>query len=284
MSPQKNFNELHINLDQLIDYLENKLPPAQAAEIEQIVKARPLYAYTLEELEHALKNGELDRERLGDLQKIFDQQILHISKEHVESEKGSVFGQRFLDFSRIRNSLNLFFRSLYAKPQWALAILLLFVIPVILFFAFRPPLEVRMANDYLAEAYPSTHLRSGTHSEEDFKSQAFQNYDQENFEAAIPLFKKALVQNNVADAVELNMYLGISLMQADQAQAAIPYLEHVIDQGESEHYLNGAAEWYLSLAYLAQSDKGKALPILKRVSENEHSIYAAKATKILGML
>ncbi|MFK7949598.1 MAG: tol-pal system YbgF family protein [Saprospiraceae bacterium] len=116
--------------------------------------------------------------------------------------------------------------------------------------------------------------RSGNDNLTEVEKAAFENYNNGNFEAAIPSLEQ-LVEKNAAEENYIFL-LGSAYLSTNQSEKAI-----VIFQNISESSLNyQAAQWYLALAYLQNNKIETAKVILTELAKGERT-YSIKAKALL---
>ncbi len=123
------------------------------------------------------------------------------------------------------------------------------------------------------EPYPALEITAGE-EEEDVKGEALRLYSDNNFEEAIPLFQKSF--DIEKDSMQL-FYKGVSFLGNGQTQNAISLLEPM--QGSSTFPME-SVDWYLGLAYLANSQREKALFLVQKTANTE-GVLRAKAVDLL---
>jgi tetratricopeptide (TPR) repeat protein len=77
---------------------------------------------------------------------------------------------------------------------------------------------------------------------------------------------------------EFQLYLGVSRYLAGQPKAAVEALTQALSARDL--VIRGTARWYLAQAWLAQSDAGKAQPLLEEIAQQEGG-YAPQAASLL---
>ncbi len=109
------------------------------------------------------------------------------------------------------------------------------------------------------------------------RAQAFQAYEQGDYERASVLFKQLLNEREEAGILLLLGSANLMLNKTAEARSNFNAL--------LEHYdnLDIEARWYLGLVSLKDGNKEKAISYLKKVASSE-SVYAPKAREILGKM
>jgi predicted Zn-dependent protease len=104
------------------------------------------------------------------------------------------------------------------------------------------------------------------------EQEAYTAYENEDWSQA-----ESLLANLPASDVN-NFYLAQVYLKQEKFPEATQLLNFLRkNDGFALHY---AAEWYLAMAYLAQGDEDKALPLLKQISETPGHPFASQAADI----
>ena len=106
------------------------------------------------------------------------------------------------------------------------------------------------------------------------RTEAFQAYEQGNYEKASLLFTELLKEDKEPGI--LLLLSNSNLMRGQVAEAQ----KNLVTLIEESDELDIQAKWYLSLAYLKSGDKEKARKILRELGGTEIS-YASKAKELL---
>lgn len=107
-------------------------------------------------------------------------------------------------------------------------------------------------------------------------TEAFQNYEAGNYSAALAAFNQI---NNEQQTSNYQFYKALTLMELDNAIAAIPILKSVIQDTDTpfqEH-----AQWYLALAYLQEENIEQTTTTLEVLLDSNPVIFKDKALKLL---
>lgn len=65
----------------------------------------------------------------------------------------------------------------------------------------------------------------------------------------------------------VNLYTGIRLLQKEEPQKALPYLQRAA--GNMKHIVSNVSEWYLALAYLRLGKTAQAEYLFHKIAETE---------------
>ena len=106
------------------------------------------------------------------------------------------------------------------------------------------------------------------------RANAFQAYEQGNYQKAAALFTELLKDNKDAGMLLLLGNSNMMLGNLDEAKANFITLNEDFDD------LDMQAKWYLSLCYLKSGETDKAQALLKELGDTEIS-YATKAKELL---
>ena len=118
---------------------------------------------------------------------------------------------------------------------------------------------------------PTTRSSESTDSK---RKDAFQAYEQGDYQKAATLFEDLLKDNKEAGIVLLLGNSNLILGNVEEAKANFIALDKDFDE------LDMQAKWYLSLCYLKSGETEKARAILKELGDTEIS-YATKARELL---
>lgn len=113
---------------------------------------------------------------------------------------------------------------------------------------------------------------------DDIKSEAFFEYDNGNYTKSFELFSK--IYDVEQDDYAL-FYKGLSLMELQQTKDAIATFNQ-FDLNKNNAF-TPFVKWYLALSYIKENQKGKAIPLLKTLSETENQ-QQEMAKKLLSDL
>lgn len=138
----------------------------------------------------------------------------------------------------------------------------------------KPKLSEAVAAAF--EPYPSDYRTKGE-EKKDAQTLAFQAYDAQHFNAAVPLFEKAFSEH--VDTLLL-FYRGIAQLGGGESLAAKTSLEKL--QG-SQIVPQEVLPFYLGLVYLETGEKEKARAQLTKIAETEGA-YRDKAIQALKFL
>ena len=205
-----------------------------------------------------------------ELKKLFEQEKLLVNTIRFNAAHNDLQFLKQLDKSIATEN------SSHIKKRWyyyaAAACVALFIgVRIFLPFSQTPD---ELYSDYFAP-YPNifepTLRGEGVTS---LRTEAFQAYDQGNYQRAAALFNKLIKENKEPG---LLMLLGNSnLMLGKTEEAEKNFNELVNDYDEFDI----PAKWFLSLSYLKRGEKEKAINLLKELGSTEIS-YAAKAKELL---
>ena len=130
---------------------------------------------------------------------------------------------------------------------------------------------------YVAYYQPYDYIPPTTRGAEADDGLIDQWYDQAHYEKAISAI---IGRPPEKQTTQLKLVLGNCYMQLSKFDDAIPIFKE-ISTGNTGY--KNAADWYLSLCYLAKGNPEVSKPILLGLSSRKSS-YAARAQKLLGEL
>lgn len=113
---------------------------------------------------------------------------------------------------------------------------------------------------------------------EDIKSEAFFEYDNENYEKSVALFSK--IYRTDKDDYAL-FYKALSLMELGKTNEAIAAFNQ-FDLSKNNSF-TPFVKWYLALSYVKENQKEKAVPLLQSLSETNNP-QQEMAKKIMSEL
>jgi tetratricopeptide (TPR) repeat protein len=118
--------------------------------------------------------------------------------------------------------------------------------------------------------------RSGNTEVDRLLLNAFEKYEEKNYEQALVLFEEVLEtrKNDMA----LNLYSGISYMEEEKYQKAKTSFDNIIS--DKDNLFIEQAKWYLGMCYLKTENTEKAEFVLKEIIKEE-SYYKDVAVKVL---
>jgi tetratricopeptide (TPR) repeat protein len=138
-----------------------------------------------------------------------------------------------------------------------------------------------MANGEVFEKYYApyeitvTH-RSGNTEVDRLLLNAFEKYEEKNFEQALVLFEEVLETRN--NDMALNLYSGISYMEEEKYQKAKTSFDNIIS--DKDNLFIEQAKWYLGMCYLKTENTDKAEDVFNEIVKEE-SYYKDVAVKVL---
>lgn len=275
---QKSHNStvrMSLTLEELSAYIEDRLSPKERASVDEFLKDNPLYQETLSVLQenYAQDPAFLDEVASAETRfdKALDKEIEELSREEDQAMDPISLADPVPTSSSWGTAPSPEPAPAKTSPwyrhQWvklAASLVLIGGIMLIAYQQFRSPSEVQLANSYL------THFTDPLASLSQLEDQAYQLYEGKAYSQAIPAFNQLIAQTQGEDKVyKHKMFLGVSLLQAEQGEEAFGPLGEIIDHGESVYV--GPAKWYLSLAYLKEGNKDKAVTLLKELIQEEDS-------------
>jgi len=118
--------------------------------------------------------------------------------------------------------------------------------------------------------------RSGNTEVDRLLLNAFEKYEEQNYEQALVLFEEVLESRN--NDMALNLYSGISYMEEEEYQKAKTSFNNIIS--DKDNLFIEQAKWYLGMCYLKTENTEKAEGVFKEIIKEE-SHYKDVAVKVL---
>lgn len=230
-------NEEDRNIELISRYLAGRLPGAEAEEFRQRLKDPSFQEEVDLQRELAEAVGRREASRLKAL----------LQAEEADLEKEAAPGARHPGARRRR------FIGLAA----AAALLLL---AAAFWFLGREPAAPDLYASYFEPRKNTLVVVQRTEGEESLMQKAFLLYEDEEYEEALDAFA-ALPDTAVTDDVAF--YRANALMAVGRTKEALPILQEVVRNGESQ-YLD-SAKWYLALAYVDEAQYAAARPLLEEL-------------------
>ena len=159
----------------------------------------------------------------------------------------------------------------------AASFVVLLIITSISLYLLRP--DGNMSNDSLFKIYyqpDAALLIRGTDSQNATLIQAFQLYENKEYESALELF--AQVTKNDQDNIPVKFYSGISYIELGQYRTALEPFNYIM-QHQQNLYIE-RAEWFAGLCYLVLNENDNAVELFKKISLSNSS-YKDKAHELL---
>jgi cytochrome c-type biogenesis protein CcmH/NrfG len=159
----------------------------------------------------------------------------------------------------------------------AAVVMLIAVSAVVVFQLNRPSSPQDLFTQHF-EPYPNEFVsaKRGDDIAADPIVQAFQAYDNQNYNAAIEGFTRILDEEK---NVMVLFYLGSAQLAQNQSQSAIATFERFLEISEDSVT---EAKWYLALSYLKEARAEEARVLLEEIKEDDE--YGKQATRILRRL
>jgi tetratricopeptide (TPR) repeat protein len=136
----------------------------------------------------------------------------------------------------------------------------------------KPYSADRLIGKYYKPAQPILQVRSMEFTGDDILKEAFNLYQQNNFENALKYF------NALNNQIIAKFYSGICYIELGQFSKAMESFEFVVN--DADNLFVEQAEWYLGLIYLMNNQKSEALDQFARISESG-SYYSDQAKEIM---
>jgi tetratricopeptide (TPR) repeat protein len=274
-----------LSLETMFAFLQNELGESEAAEVEHIIQNNPLYAKAIENL--SIELAETPPEQQADLLRQAEQR----EAEFIESVRQ--LGEK--------KPLN---ESKPAFPLWKIAAVVLLLLLPLGYFLSRPPVEIRLQQEYFQALNPDMlrgNVRGGGEAGqskwETELSQVMGYYQQAGSDRISPDESKAYYQaaikgfQQIVDQPTLQvpahvllpaqLYLGVSYLLVEAPEQALTPLQAVIDDNDN-HYLS-QAQWYKAWSFLQLGKKEQAVAEFQQLAAtpNAHQTDAAEIVEQL---
>jgi tetratricopeptide (TPR) repeat protein len=162
----------------------------------------------------------------------------------------------------------------------AASFVVLLIITSISLYLLRP--DGNMSNDSLFKIYyqpDAALLIRGTDSQNATLIQAFQLYENKDYESALGLFSQ--VMQNDEENIPVKFYSGISYIELGQYRTALEPFNFIMEHKQNL-YLE-RAEWFAGLCYLKLNENDNAIELFNKISLS-NSFYKDKAIAILKQI
>ncbi len=236
-----------LHVDQMIDYVDNRLTPERRVQIE----------------------AHLDQCRLCS-EAVEGVRIYPDRKELQESFVSPT------DNIRLQASLRNFLQH-HWKAAYALAAVLALGLASVLYLAKDQPNQTLFADFF--HRYPSAFSLVRGEQAAGKLAAALRQYEAENFAGALQIFQEILAAE--PSNMTAHFYVGLVRLETKDSPGAITHLQNVLQ--DKKHELAEPAAWYLALAYLQKNDLAQAKLRLSQIIA-EDGAYKEKAAKLLERL
>jgi hypothetical protein len=159
----------------------------------------------------------------------------------------------------------------------AASFVVLLIITSLSLYFLRP--DGNMSNDSLFKIYyqpDAALLIRGTDSQNATLIQAFQLYENKEYNTALELFSQVL--QNDGDNIPVQFYSGISNIELGQYRDALLPFNFIMEHRQNLYIER--AEWYAALCYLKLNEIDYAVDLFRQISHS-NSFYKDKAHEIL---
>lgn len=159
----------------------------------------------------------------------------------------------------------------------AASFVVLLIITSLSLYFLRP--DGNMSNDSLFKIYyqpDAALLIRGTNSQNATLIQAFQMYENKEYDNALKLFSNVLDTDK--ENIPVQFYSGISYIELGQYQNALHPFNFIMDHKQNLYVER--AEWYAALCFLKLNDNDNAVELFRKISLSSSS-YKDKAHEIL---
>ena len=195
-------------------------------------------------------------------------QLLELAAEHEKRKSNENKYQLMIDKARKR------YRRLFLSYGSA-AIIVLFV-GVVLLENLKPTLTSIEIFEQNYTRYHFDHEYRSENSDFEAFSKAVTEYESGSSEQCIHIISPVVLKN--PNKTEYQLLMGLALLESEQYQEALPWLESVSEQGGTYEPLG---LWYQGLAYLAMNQSEVAVRHFERLLILDNSDYSKKAKGII---
>ncbi len=244
-------SDYNIDIDEVRDYLQDKLSSQRKQEIDKMIASDPEYAREFTEQKELVESMTMFyRGKLKQRLKEEDQ-----AKRPAQGKSASIDKRRW----------------------WAMvaSLALIAVSGYLLFFS--DPSSQELFDEHYKPYYNV--LSSGERSGEITEMDAMSLYERGRYQEAIIAFHEEI--KDPSSQTALVFYLGLSYLATDQPLKAIEKIEKVISGPAT--VLQEPAQWYLGLAYLKAEDIENAKRLFNEI-QNSGGAYQDQSSEILDQL
>ena len=272
----------HVSLEELTDYIEDRLLPAQREAIDAFLEDNPLYQEALMSLQATHEVDPKGFEAMPETERSWDKYI----EQAYDKAKFQRIAPGISDpdignrEETYKPTASLKYPSNWVK--WVASFVIVAGLAVVITQGgfFKSP-AIKLVEANLVHYNPGTVM--STQAEK-----AYGLYNKHEYQEAIPAFHEALKEEDRSDErLKLMMYLGVCYTQIKKYQDSIPQFQSVRKSGESPYFLD--ASWYLALVYVKLDWVDKALPILEAVEsynyvDRHQKEIVEKSGKLLNLI
>jgi len=241
-----------IPIEEVRRYLQGKMSKEEGVQFEQRMDNDPLFA----------EEVQLNRELLESMNYHFNSKL----KQRLKGEDTKTVA--FTERSTKRNTNRIW--------MMAASLALIAVAGYLLFFS--GPDSQQLFDQYHTTYYNV--LEGSTRSGETANAtEAFRQYDQEDFQAAAQSFTTLISEDS--KNMDWLFYQGLSNLEIQESQAAIGAFEKVLE-ASTEDWVE-PAQWYLGLAHLQAGNTKEAKETFSQIVSGGAS-YSDRAKELMGEL
>ncbi len=223
---------------------------------------------TLQDFEHRLAT-DMEFAQQVDWHKRLVSGIKKQSQRELKSYLQSLEGRESTTDEKKTVPLN------YWKFAIAASVILL-MIAAFWVYLFRPAPQDLFAQYY--QPYPNVETTVERNEQDtDAYTQAFQWYEDGQYDKAATAFEHLLSSDNQTEAVYF--YAGLTALERNLPKAALTHFENIITNPENKYYQQ--ALWYAALAAIKQKDINRAKAYLQTLSD-KGGFYENKAEQLLA--
>jgi tetratricopeptide (TPR) repeat protein len=271
-----------LTFEQMLGYVEKNLPPAKRVEVEKHLTSCEFCSEALEGFATFPEKAKLQ----SMVESLNEQIKARYATETAPEAKTTPISKRTGAFQSVLDSVRERIETIVSalttpnyglKLAYGVATVFLVGVVSVLYWGRETANEKLFAEYY--QPYPN--IASSVRGEliDDKLQDALQQYDADDFKAALALLQEILVAE--PENIVANFYAGVCYLKLEKPSLAIAGLQKVI--AANDERLAEPAEWYLALAYLQQNDAEKTRASLNGIIAKKH-IYKDQATTLLERL
>ena len=245
-----------LSMEEMLAYVNGELSESDVKRVDKLLQNSPIYKDAINELRTAMNEDANNQAKIASMEAAMESEIAHLGAKYAQQQakNKSSFSLESLipSFGGAIFSGEGFVWDRRMQLQAAIGVLFLLVVSYSLYLWLRPPLEIRIADRYLS------HYEDPNKVLDDMREIAVKYYYDQNYDAAIPLFRQILNEQQAdGNPNQIRIFLAVSLLQTKRASEAEPFLKEVIKHGNNIYI--SAARWYLGLCYLYKQDIAEAV-------------------------
>jgi TolA-binding protein len=252
-------------LETMVAFLKNELNPEEQAIVEQLLEEDATYAAAMESLDKALQKDPNLLEKAIRYREVFSQEV----QKQARKQQKSGFDRRLLAVA---------------------AVILLLLMPFSFWWYNNQGASNLSAQQLYAQHFEAPMVNGSMRgdsglSEEAAYIEALDRYGKGQYDAAITAFETYLNQRQgtpiTRTDIRAHLYLGISLLEADQPAIAMTHFNAIFDHGDNDLLFD--AEYYRAWAYVRLGEIDQAKAVFQQIASKPHR-YREAAQRVLKLI